>query len=341
MAVVCCAAPQHPLCISLPQHGRCRSQSFAVSPASLVSISPAVSARRQSSPCTSIPGNFVASQLQQVPTTTFLVSPRSSTGADLNQVMQPGDVLCVEGNGRLAQLGSAGGFMGHVLVVTGQPKRIELGSEDQCEIRSIWPRGRHEPLVWKVPVLESTRLRSGLGCSEVILHIEPSSGRLTMIGELVPLGKNKVHLGIVDAEPVELWQSPAAFRGNIQIDLVRSVVEDMLATGGSWSYATAAQALFYRSASLDTEGGEPTELLQLIAECWEVPPICTSIVVGFWQRYACKLACKTGSSALDLILQCMPLRADRSLPGELLSTMESCGWMSVACLPGNFQSRVV
>jgi len=223
--------------------------------------------------------------------------------------------------------------------VTGQPKRIESGSVEQREIRSIWPRCRQEPQVWKVPILESTRLRSGLCASEVILHIEPHSGRLSMIGELVPLDKNNVHLGIVEAEAVELWQSPTSFRGKIHMDLVRVVLEEMLAMGASWSYATAAQALFYRSAALDTEGVDSIELMELICGSWEAPPICTSIVISFWQRYVCKLAHKTGSSGLGLILQCMPLRADRTLPGELLSTMESCGWTSVACLPVSNRSR--
>lgn len=321
---------QQPARMALPQQGTCRARSFAMPPSSSFAISHPVSGRS---------GHAMARRVSQSPTTSHRAAPASGFGSDLRQAMKPGDVLCISGNGRLAQLGSAGGFLGHVIVVIGQPRRVELGSEDHREIRAVWPRGQREPQVWKVPALESTRLRSGLNVSEVILHFEPGSGRLTMIGELVTLGENEVHLGIVEAEAVELWQSPAPFRGGLQMGLVRAVLGEMLATGESWSYATAAQALFYRSAELDVEGTHPIELMELVCESWEAPPICTSIVVSFWQRYARKLAFRKGDSELDLILQCMPLRADRSLPGELLSTMESCGWTRFACLPTKHRTR--
>lgn len=257
----------------------------------------------------------------------------SHCSSDLRRVMQPGDVLCIQGQGRLEQLGAAGGFLGHVQVVIGEVKRIELASLEQLGLSCIWPRGERDPQVWKVPVLESTRMRSGLQSSEVILHVQPRSGRLTMIGEIAELGDDKVHLGIVEAEAVEVWQSPPQFRSDFQMDMLLEVLGEMIALGESWSFATAAQALFYRTAAVDAHGADPDELMDQICESWEVPPICTSIVISLWQRYVCKLALKTSVFELDLVLQCMPLRADRCLPGELLSTMESCGWTSIAFLP--------
>jgi len=161
--------------------------------------------------------------------------------------------------------------------------------------------------------------------SEIVLRVNPRSGGLTMIGELIPLSESQVHLGITDGELVELWQSPAALRQGLRSDLLIESLEEMEATGGTWSYATAAQALFYRSATIDDEA-DSAELVELVQECWESPPICTSVVISFWQRYLCKLADAIGRDEVDFILQWMPLRADRGLPGELLSTMQRCGW---------------
>lgn len=62
-------------------------------------------------------------------------------------------------------------------------------------------------------------------------------------------------------------------------------------------------------------------------------PICTSVVIMFWQRWLCKLASVLAAqqetaeeTSSDLILQWFPLKADRSLPGPLLDTMLRCGW---------------
>jgi len=239
--------------------------------------------------------------------------------------MRPGDVLSISGNSRFEKIGTSGGFLGHVLVVAGEPRRVELGSAEQSELKLVWPKGEQDPQVWKVPIIESTRLRSGLSHSEVVLRVDPQSGRLTIIGELILLSEHQVRLAITDGELVDLWQCPAALRQGLRYDLLSKSLKEMEAIGGSWSYATAAQALFYRSAKLDADI-DPFEFLELVQQCWETPPICTSVVISLWQRYLCKLAIASDWDEADMVQQWMPLRADRALPGELLSTMQHCGW---------------
>merc|ERR1711953_1473143 len=86
---------------------------------------------------------------------------------------------------------------------------------------------------------------------------------------------------------------------------------------------TAIRALF-RSAYINKDSQEA------IAEtraCWANAPICTSVVVTFWQRYLChwsdklKLENEINVDAMKLIRRWMPLKADRTLPGDLLAAL--------------------
>lgn len=100
----------------------------------------------------------------------------------------------------------------------------------------------------------------------------------------------------------------------------------------NWSWTTAARAVLRADDHLN-ECNDKGQLLQEIQDCWAMDPICTSVVIHFWQRCLCKLATIMGnprhgtkSKPVDLILHWLPLKADRSLPGILLDTMRRCGW---------------
>jgi hypothetical protein len=103
-----------------------------------------------------------------------------------------------------------------------------------------------------------------------------------------------------------------------------------------WSELTAVKAALM-PASLD-KNFEGLRALERLRASWDTQPICTSIVVMFWQRYLCKLApyLKYADSpdavkgALDLIHRWMPIQADRALPGDLLRVLNGTGW--IKCL---------
>lgn len=107
---------------------------------------------------------------------------------------------------------------------------------------------------------------------------------------------------------------------------------------GDWSITTAARALFM-DARCDPNA-DKDNLMTEIKACWSVDPICTSIVVIFWQRYVCKLVQSINPSVRTqqplhpcvLVLDCMPLKADRALPGELEKAMREQGWKYVSKL---------
>lgn len=242
---------------------------------------------------------------------------------DLRLTIYPGDVLFVSGNGAISRVGQAGGFMGHVLVVLGAPRRIDWGSEESKEIKAAWPGG--VSVVWKVPTIESSRETKGLHRAEMILRVDPKSRKLLLIGDWVA-GKHINELGVMDDEVVELWQSPAEIRCQIFLELMAEVLGEMTGVQ-SWSLATAGMAML-QSAALDDQFS-----LAEVQACWESAPICTSVVITFWQRYLIKLGQRTGRSQKDLIRTWMPLRADRGLPGELLVIMRECGWVSVTRFP--------
>ncbi|CAK0865334.1 unnamed protein product [Prorocentrum cordatum] len=86
---------------------------------------------------------------------------------------------------------------------------------------------------------------------------------------------------------------------------------------------------------------------QAVRASWTREPICTSIIIVFWQRYLCELAaatqgeCAPSLSGLDLILQWMPLKADRGLPGDLLGVLRSRGWACVSQVPRVFRPALI
>merc|ERR1711967_129789 len=103
---------------------------------------------------------------------------------------------------------------------------------------------------------------------------------------------------------------------------------DMVSCEASWSLTTAARAVF-KSAKLSRR----RDLLGKVQGYWDSAPICTSVVISFWQRYLCRFAKATGQRETDLILKWMPLKADRVLPGELIETMRKCGWSNIKRMP--------
>lgn len=126
------------------------------------------------------------------------------------------------------------------------------------------------------------------------------------------------------AELLEIWRCPSELRRGFRADIMAGVLGDMVDCQADWSYTTAARAVF-NSADI-AHRARTDELRDEVELSWEAAPICTSIVISFWQRYLQGLAFATGASDLDLILRWMPLKADRGLPGELLEVLQQSGW---------------
>lgn len=241
--------------------------------------------------------------------------------------MLPGDILFVKGNGHLAEIGTTGGFMGHVLLVLAPPVPILMNSREACELQDIWP-AENVQCIWRIPTVESTRSNIGLHQSQMLAHLESDTGRLILIGEIAGLDPSGA-LSSIESEVAEVWQSPKELRLRLCANKMSEVLREMLACQSSWSLTTAARAVF-KSAGLAWSNDE-MEFMAEVEESWETAPICTSVVISFWQRYLCKCARETGQSEMNAILKWMPLKADRGLPGELMATLQRCGWRSVNC----------
>lgn len=243
--------------------------------------------------------------------------------------VQAGDVLSVKGNGRLARLGAHGGFMGHVLVVLSDAQTLPAGLPEGSEIRQLL-RLPSTCILWKIRTLESTRSKTGLHSADMFLKSDDGTGNLVLVGEL-SIDKND--LSLIDSEAVEVWQSPAELRKDFRLDVMDRVVADMKDQEGDWSLVTAARALLNQGSDLRRAWNMRS--LQEIKDCWEIDPICTSVVVVFWQRYLfriCQQATLQDSSGhlkedpIKLILKWMPLKSDGVLPGALTKVMKDCGW---------------
>lgn len=274
-------------------------------------------------------------------TPTALTAARGEDSDDLGGALcgarvAPGDVLCVRGEGRLAEVGTAGGWFGHVMLVVETPQRISSTSEEARRLSRLWPKdGTKE--IWSVRTLESTRCRpGGLHEARLLLRVLPDTRALVLIGEF---GEREFELS---GETTELWQSPEGLRARLGHALVREVLAEMREQKASWSYATAIRAAV-RNAGHFRHSGDKAQLLEEIQACWDSPPICTSVVISFWQRSLCKLARAENGAAsntrsiepADFVLQWMPLKADRALPGMLLDTMGSHGWTRHATIPSS------
>jgi len=252
----------------------------------------------------------------------------SNAGTDLRRVIAPGDVLFVRGTGGIQRLGTTGGVMGHVLVAVAPPKSILRHSPEGKALRAAWPAGDVSE-IWRVHTLESTRRVEGLHQADMLLYIEPNTRQLLLAGEV---SRNWEELGVIDAEAVEVWQSPKDLRHELRPEAIAQVLAEM--TEGeqqSWSFATAARAVFMSAGVPHALNKE--QLMEQIRAAWAAEPICTSVVISFWQRYLCKVAQSKLSSPVDPILRWMPLRADRVLPGDLLRAMQSSGWVHLSRVP--------
>jgi len=82
-----------------------------------------------------------------------------------------------------------------------------------------------------------------------------------------------------------------------------------------------------------------------VLQSWLQRPICTSVIVIFWQRYLCKLAAEHASAeseknvstlTLELIMRWIPLKADCVLPGDLTRVLLEVGWVRIISLPQVF-----
>merc|ERR1719359_2541011 len=100
---------------------------------------------------------------------------------------------------------------------------------------------------------------------------------------------------------------------------MRQALNDLKECDANWSWTTAVRA-FLLEGAVSAENGfnglaAADKALEDIQACWTAEPICTSVVITFWQRYLCHLvehtACPSiGNGALAAILQYMPLKAD-------------------------------
>jgi hypothetical protein len=251
----------------------------------------------------------------------------------------------VKGSGALAglaQIGSSGGFAGHTILVVGPPTCISRYSLDAYKFHDIWP-GDDVSEIWTVPTLESARGHDGLLQSELLFRVDRASGEFIIFGDVVLNERTmEMELSEIDNDVFEVWQSPSSIRRLLDPETVDEVVTEMKKIKLNWSYSTCVRAVF-RSARI-YDDGDRTSLFRDTCACWISDPICTSVVIIFWQRCFCKLrpvpaedniVVDIDGDAMDLILRWMPLKADRGLPDELLQTMQQCGWIRNQKLNGD------
>lgn len=260
-------------------------------------------------------------------------------GDRLDMILAPGDVLCVQGQpGGIMRLGATGGYMGHVLLVTAPPRGVWKNTPEAFQFQGVWPDQHDCRVLWLVRTMESTRNTEGFHESEHLVYVEGGTGRMLVVAEEL----NNQFLKFEHAEQLEVWQCPASLRKGFRLDIMHNVLCEMKQYEASWSWSTAVRAYLFSANMSPPAKADKEGMLQDLEQAWGAEPICSSLIVVFWQRYLCALADMynahpapntTEVDALDWILQWMPLKSDRALPGELLSTMKQCGWALISHIP--------
>merc|ERR1712137_121494 len=262
--------------------------------------------------------------------------PFTLGGNALELIIAPCDVLVVS-SGHGAFSGAMDGVMGHVLLIASPPRSIKRRCKEAKQFGKIWPQDGPEEL-WLVCTVESTRQKRGLHKANTLIYVHPTTRRLIMFAEVHDSGALIVFPNSVE---VELWQCPNKLRTRPNHALMANVLRDMKANEADWSGLTAARAVMQSSSVVAERTPELT--MEKIRACWVGEPICTSVVIIFWQRYLCKLVNdeRNGSEIeSDLILKWMPLMADRVLPGEMLSKLREVGWTSMISVPTLFRPTI-
>mmetsp|Transcript_45764 Transcript_45764/g.106264 ORF Transcript_45764/g.106264 Transcript_45764/m.106264 type:complete len:1046 (+) Transcript_45764:60-3197(+) len=244
----------------------------------------------------------------------------------LQMYMTVGDVLFTNNPGPYLQgIGAAGGALGHVAVVTGIPRAVPRHSAEgiQLQMAVPWPAGNVQEM-WKVPTMESTHGEAGLFRSETLLYVDQATRQMIMVGDVTHQhGRPQIGVGF-EYITVQLWQSPPILRNYMNPMLATQVVQEMAASTSDWSWVSGIRAMFMNPV-LEMA----SDIIAEVKEYWHKAPICTSVVIVFWQRYLCKAAEVGGHpwTAADMIRNFMPLKADRTLPTDLLATMSRSGWV--------------
>jgi hypothetical protein len=253
----------------------------------------------------------------------------SGTPAELNLPLSVGDVICVKGTpDGITRLGATGGFMGHVLLVMAPPKGIHKNSPEARQLQGLWPLNAR--MLWVVSTGESCRAAEGFTETDQLMYIN-RLGHVLLIGEIPKDPRNSL-IKFETPTRVQLFRCPDELQSYSRPDIMNGVLAKLRKRVASWSWGTAIRAFLF-SADV-SEHRDADEMLEEIKRCWNCDPICTSVIIIFWQQYMCELAAEENIHAMDWILQWMPVKADRALPGDLLSTMQKCGWEVMESIDG-------
>jgi len=244
------------------------------------------------------------------------------------------------------QLGATGGYMGHILLATSVPRAVHRGTPEAHHLRALWPQDHDVQTMWRVRTMESTRSQEGIHESIYLMYVD-KAGFIITVGQE---GRDQ-YFRFEQSVKVEIWQCPPSLRQGFRIDIMGKVLDQMMQHEGNWSWTTAVRAFFF-SAHVPHSARRASQM-EDIQQAWTSDPICSSLVVVFWQRYLCELAAFFNATAsprsprphakevhaMDLIMQYMPLKSDRALPGDLAHTLPQCDWVLVTCLPRHGPSR--
>merc|ERR1719446_531474 len=151
----------------------------------------------------------------------------------------------------MMQLGATGGFMGHVLLVLGYPRRVSKGTPEGYPYTHMWPADYECQTMWIVSTMESTRKIEGFHQSDYLLFIDEYSGRIFALGE----ERQHTLLKFDSPEPVECWTCPSDLRIGFRLDIMHQALNEMRHSEENWSWATAVRAFLFSARVSDNGRG--------------------------------------------------------------------------------------
>jgi hypothetical protein len=168
--------------------------------------------------------------------------------------------------------------IGHVQIIVEQPSKVD---PQYVEDMGLSHPGRD---VWSLSTIHSTGLRRGGVCEEKVFVSVKANGELILVGCVeVDALKQPLEAKQCDDLQFDIYQAPGPLRACFQRQLADRATQ-LTMTRHEWSLITGARA----ALGVFTSRGRKLQSIPTVEE-WkqslEIEPICTTIFIGWWQRY--------------------------------------------------------
>lgn len=256
---------------------------------------------------------------------------------DLRQFLRPGDIMNYRGGNR----------WGHIVLIVSPPdacvarKLLDLppvpesrgkgGSQTAVRPR-LGPQIAQDYPYFLVRVLQSASNMSAIAVTTCTLAIHPRTRQICAVAPAGQKGVMRITEGQTPGVPIDMdcVMSPLS-HDTIDYNIFGLCIDEIMRSpiDQEWSFKTAVNSYLRQGKLKSSKYATPQGKKRLAAKMedrWLKAPICSSVPPRFWQKYLLKDAYKRQvpdpeCTWADTVLNFIPVKDDRILPGELVDTL--------------------